>query len=638
MSPGFIEELSTSLQNIDLKQAHEPETFHLLNQRKRKTCGEGLESLEKDLSSNSNPVSVSTCNIGTSSRLLSLTDIGNSKPSSVSSPKKRIRDIVRTPIIVQALPCFNSSLRLRKRSKSSITGPGVASKTSCHGKSSKFGPKFDSASFHQRSFCNGSRAESKTLQSHPPSTDSNGLDVSEENQLSLECHCGTKFSTLSMEIISAEYMNSNLRAQSSSSDGERKLEDTVVGLAWSKTKLVPKRRRGRRSESSAQVETCQNPSEDEDIKNGANDGVSNISLDCDLLPESGEQVTSHKLVVEGGLDQKISCFGAAIDLNLCMKDDESSPTPSLSTELGFEGPVSPENKESSPPRGNSDENQAETSSELSGKEDGDVQEDLTRNAAEAMVSGEEDGDLQEKLSMNAATALVSISSSVFQTCPEKAACEPSKPSRSDDLYWFAKVVSSVVDDPDGELGVALSSKNNGDYKEYMFNGLDYFEAMTLNLVETNVEEADWFKTNDQIGEKEEASGATYLPSQQRRGRMRRRRQQRKDFQTEVLPSLASLSRGEVTEDLQTIEGLIEAANGLRGTVCTRSMSRNGRARGRKHSFISTSNLTDITICSPSKQRTSFREKDVKEGSLIGWGRITRRRRGPRSPSTNPWLR
>lgn len=638
MSPGFIEELSTSLQNIDLKQAHEPETFHLMNQRKRKACGEGLESLEKDFSSNSNPVSVSTCNIGTSSRLLSPTDIGNSKPSSVSSPKKRIRDIVRTPIIVQALPCFNSSLRLRKRSKSSITGPGVTGKTSCHGKSSKFGPKFDSASFHQRSFCNGSRAESRTLQSHPPSTDSNGLDVSKENQLSLERHCGTKFSTLSMEIKSAEYMNSNLRAQSSSSDGERKLEDTVMGLAWSKTKLVPKRRRGRRSASSAQVETCQNPSEDEDIKNGANDGVSKISLDCDLLPESGEQVTSHKLVVEGGLDQKISCFGDASDLNLCMKDDESSPTPSLSTELGFEGPVSPENKESSPPRGNSDENQAETSSELSGKEDGDVQEDLTRNAAEAIVSGEEDADLQEKLSMNAAAALVSISSSVFQTCPEKAACEPSKPSRSDDLYWFAKVVSSVVDDPDGELGVALSSKNNCDYKEYMFNGLDYFEAMTLNLVETNVEEADWFKTNDQIGEKEEASGATYLPSQQRRGRMRRQRQQRKDFQTEVLPSLASLSRCEVTEDLQTIEGLIEAANGLRGTVCTRSMSRNGRARGRKHSFISTSSLTDITICSPSKQRTSFREKDVKEGSLIGWGRITRRRRGPRSPSTNPWLR
>lgn len=641
LSPGFIEELSVSLQNIDLKQAHEPETCHLMNQRKRKSCGEGLESLEKDLSSNSNPVRVSTCIVGTS-RLLSLTDKRNSKPSSVSSPKKHIRDIVRTPIIVQALPCFNSSLRLRKRSKSSVTGPVVAGKRSFRGKSSKFSPKFDSASFHQRSFCNRSRAESKTLQSLPPSADSNALDVGEESQLALEHQGPTKFSTLSMEVKSAEYMNSNFRTQSSSSDGERKLEDTVRGLAWSKSKLVPKRKCGRRSESPAQVETRQSPSEDEDIKNSANDGVSNISLDCDPLPEPGEKVTSHKLVVEGGLeqkiDQKISCFEAAIDPNLCMNDDESSPTPPLSTELGLEGPVSPENKESSPPRGNSDENQVETSSELSGKEDGDVQEDLTQNAAEAMVSGEEDGDMQEELSKNAATALVSISSSVFQTCPETAACEPSEPSRSDDLYWFAKVVSSVVDDPDSELGVSLRSKNDGDYKEYMFNGLDYFEAMTLNLVESNVEEADWFKTYDQVGEKEEASGATYLPSQQSRGRMRRQRQQRKDFQTEVLPSLASLSRCEVTEDLQTIEGLIEAANGPRGRVCTRSMSRNGRARGRKRLFISTSNLTDTTICSPSKQRTSFREKDVKERSLIGWGRITRRRRGPRSPSTNPWLR
>ena len=68
---------------------------------------------------------------------------------------------------------------------------------------------------------------------------------------------------------------------------------------------------------------------------------------------------------------------------------------------------------------------------------------------------------------------------------------------------------------------------------------------------------------------------------QRRGGGRRGRQQRKDFQRDVLPSLSSLSRYEITEDIHTIEELFKAAGSTwQSNFSQRGGGKNGRGRRR----------------------------------------------------------
>ncbi|KAF2316079.1 hypothetical protein GH714_040874 [Hevea brasiliensis] len=94
-------------------------------------------------------------------------------------------------------------------------------------------------------------------------------------------------------------------------------------------------------------------------------------------------------------------------------------------------PASPENKETSPPGGESDENQLEMPCELPKQESRDLLEDLITVAAETIVS---------------------MSSSQVQTT-EIMTSKPAGASQNDPLYWFSKIASSVVDDPESEFGV-----------------------------------------------------------------------------------------------------------------------------------------------------------------------------------------
>ncbi|XP_031249905.1 uncharacterized protein LOC116107754 isoform X1 [Pistacia vera] len=633
LPPGFGGEISMSLEDAELKQTQEFPRSGLMDQSEKKSCSEGSESLRREVSSNSFP-GTDTC------QLISLADVGNSEASSVSSWRKHVHDIMRTPIAVQALPCFNTSAPLRKRSKSSAASPWLTGQ-----------------------------------KSNTPLISFDGPDCNNDD-LASKHHFPTKFISLSVEVKPAMDVNSNSVSHNCSSDREKKLEDLTRGLPWLKTNSICKRKRGKRSELSTRVESVleranlscihdvelkkvdasnnssdkavrgfqkiynkpphvsnghssshQYPSEDEYIMTKENIRVTDINVDSDPVTESKIQLFLSKDVAGGGLHKRTSDFGVTIDLNSSIDEHDYSPALTLSTEMDLEAPVSPENKERSPPRGESDENHVGTPFRFSGKEDEDVQMDLVGNAVTAIVSGQERGAVLDELVGTAAKAIVSISSSTVQTCSETAACEPFEPCWSDELYWFAGVASLVVDDPDCEFGVALSCKNSQDNDEFLSDGLDYFEAMTLKLTETKVEEQWVNKSNDQKDHKEEETVDTFLMSQTRRGRMRRRRQQQQDFQSEILPSLASLSRYEVTEDLQTIEGLIEAANYTWGTCSTRNMGRTSRARGRRRTGISTSNLTEISCL----------EKGVEEGKLIGWGKITRRRRGPRCPASNPRL-
>ncbi|KAL2935374.1 Protein GlcT [Bienertia sinuspersici] len=163
-------------------------------------------------------------------------------------------------------------------------------------------------------------------------------------------------------------------------------------------------------------------------------------------------------------------------------------------------------------------------------------------------------------------------------------------SDNGNLEWFAGLVDSFSIDLEKDI--------------------DDFEAMTLELPEMKVEEYSC-KNNVQISSEPEPC-SVLLSCQTRKGRTRRSK--RKDFQKEVLPSLASLSRYEVTEDIQMIEGLMEAA----GTPWQVSRTRRTCRMGRKPRV--------------AKQQSFVDDAHVPElRAHVSWGVVNRRPRGRRSP-------
>lgn len=301
-----------------------------------------------------------------------------------------------------------------------------------------------------------------------------------------------------------------------------------------------------------------------------------INLPCNPTTEEDQPIIEDDFV---GHDDKNP---AQINLNLSMNDDGSPPKSSFlektSLEIDLEAPPSPEVEERPPPRGDSEETQPEAPLHIAIPEDGnDSFEELVRNAADAIVS---------------------ISSSKPQTCPEK--CESCDTGT---LEWFAGLVHSISNDLVTDFRTPIFEDTNM---------LDEFEAMTLNLTEMKEEEY-WCQNNVQV---ESFSYSMPPIGQTRKGRTRRSK--RKDFQKEVLPSLASLSRYEVTEDIQMIEGLMEAA----GTPWHLSRTRRGCRVGRKpRATKSECSTFDRPVLEP------------KGGALIGWGKANRRPRGQRSPAS-----
>ncbi|XP_075661983.1 uncharacterized protein LOC142631649 isoform X1 [Castanea sativa] len=671
--PSFSDEAGFVAENLsmlpesskeELQQAHQPPTFHLLTKSyqevETKRTIFSVESFGRDHGSlnDSQPGPSSASYMCTSRELVPHADVAISGSSPAASCRKPVRDMVRNPIAVQALPCFNTSVSLGS-SKSSIGRPGLTG---------------DISHSVQDSFCNSYQSEPKRFRVHPPSFSFDNVNNDNNHELTSEHQGLSNYVQGSMDMKSSKSINLNFMPNCCSSDvevsqsiqgtdGMEKLEKLTGVLALLKVKQVLDGRPEKGSEDSTQVESVllkaytecipdvdpkkfeasDSPSNrrilnfptyekphissdqcsshasqsethqngDEYIENTQKD-VLDINLTCDSVPDSGKCPTASELVLENGLDKKHEGFGSHIDLNSCINEDESSPMHSLSTEVDLQAPASPENKECSPPRGESNETLLETPSQSSRQEDADLLGELMRIAAEAIIS---------------------ISSSEVQICIEKTTCKTSEAPSSDSLHWFAGIVSSVEGEPENESGKVLSSKySNHDDDEFLPDGIDYFEAMTLRLTETKEEEC-CCKCNIQ---KEEERGAILLQSQPRKGRTRRGRQ-RKDFQSEILPSLASLSRYEVTEDLQTIGGLMEAAGSRWETGSLRNAGRIGSTRGRRRSCAPSSSVAENTVGSLLKQQTANSEKGIEERNLIGWGKITRRRRGQRHPVSNPQL-
>ncbi|KAI3799113.1 hypothetical protein L1987_34403 [Smallanthus sonchifolius] len=210
-----------------------------------------------------------------------------------------------------------------------------------------------------------------------------------------------------------------------------------------------------------------------------------------------------------------------------------------------------------------------------------------------------DADDQE-LVKSAAEAIISISSS-----------DP-PPPKDTLLHWLAEVIA---------CGDGLKDSVNVDKDEDCIpEGMDYFEYMTLKLQETEEEYHCYEEVI--VAEQEEDSGL--LRKRAKRKGQGKRSRQRKDFQRDVLPGIVSLSRREVTEDLQTFE---EAFNdiGVSWQSKRKTGGKNGRGRRR---LVVPSPPSPPPPSPPAEvvtvEKSVCREVALDEKSLSGWGKRTRR--------------
>ena len=362
------------------------------------------------------------------------------------------------------------------------------------------------------------------------------------------------------------------------------------------------------------------PSEGEVVENNGKNRVLDINLPCEpAVPDLGDQITAEVLVKDKKTDANVSIFRHNIDLNSSIGDDETSLVPSIPSTnvkitagIDLEAPVVVETEEDVIP-GEAAEKQLVA---------------LLHTPQHKAEHPEDD------VMMIAAEAIVAISStSLHNQFDDTTNCNPSEAS-VDRLNWFVEIVSSCGDDIESKFDLVLRVRDGEDNEEEEEEGSDYFELMTLKLIETKEED---YMPKPLVPEnlKLEETGATLLPNRARKGQARRGRQ-RRDFQRDILPGLASLSRHEVTEDLQTFGGLMRATGHLWHSGLTRrSSTRNGCGRGRRRSVASSSPPAPInSACTQLIQQLNNVEVGLEDRSLTGWGKTTRRPRRQRCPAGN----
>ncbi|CAL1395046.1 unnamed protein product [Linum trigynum] len=332
---------------------------------------------------------------------------------------------------------------------------------------------------------------------------------------------------------------------------------------------------------------------------------------ADFARKASDEV---ELVNNGKDTKKVSNVRCEIDLNSCVSEDEAALLSSVPyciektvTGIDLEAPIVPEIEENV--------------------------ECIAKVGKEPSLASHQESEIQlDEFVRVAAEAIVSISSSSApQDRAESASCT---------LHWFAEIISSCGDDLESKFK-ALSRVDNNDLSS--FEEFDYFELMTLKLTETK--EKDYMP--EPLVPKDlilEVTGpSTVVPTKSRRGNARRGRQ-RRDFQRDILPGLVSLSRHEVTEDIQTFGGLMRATgHAWQSGLLRRNSTRSGCGRGRRRLVVSPPPpptppvavaVSPLTPCAPLIHQLSSIEVGMEDRSLRGWGKTTRRPRRQRCPAGN----
>ncbi|KAH6771182.1 hypothetical protein C2S52_015985 [Perilla frutescens var. hirtella] len=351
--------------------------------------------------------------------------------------------------------------------------------------------------------------------------------------------------------------------------------------------------------------------------------VIDINLECE--PE--EQIAAEEQAAEKEKQTKSAFARDFIDLNSCVTDCEDTFAPSYESktanvkvilEIDLESPVLPENEDASRP---SNENAA--------------------GAIVSLLSSENKTDSpQDEVLRTAAEAIVAISSFCPKIHLDESNIELLEASLEESFMWFVNAVSSCPNELKSASCSELTVKDGCSPKD-LSEEMDDFEAMTLQIQETK--EEDYMPTPfvPEVQKAEDAGVSTL--TRPRRGQSRRGRQ-RRDFQRDILPGLSSLSRHEVTEDIQTFGGLMRATghHWISG-LTRRNGGRNGGGRGRRRAVVetvSTSTITTTTttpspVCTPLMQQLSNIEAGLEDRSLTGWGKTPRRPRRQRCPAGNP---
>ncbi|CAL0318218.1 unnamed protein product [Lupinus luteus] len=358
-----------------------------------------------------------------------------------------------------------------------------------------------------------------------------------------------------------------------------------------------------------------NPSEVGAVENNRKNQLFDMNLPCDAESlELGKEGATETIVSRERSPTKESNCRNQFDLNICMSEDEASlmTIPSdnvkMKAAIDLESPVVPENVEDSVPEVKQIENSPE-----SPKDPPHIVEqtcdELMRQAAESIV----------------------VLSSLPCEQVDGVIGNPSESPTRDRLSWFVDVIFSCEDNLESKLD---NSRGENDDKEEpsSSDGMDEFEAITLKLPETKEED---YMPKPFVPENFIVEETAPLPTRTRRGAARRGRQ-RRDFQKDILPGLASLSRHEVTEDLQTFGGLMRATGHAWQSGSTRrSSSRTGNGRGRRRVQVAPSPppaaVTNET-CTPLMQHLNNIELGLEDRSLTGWGKTTRRPRRQRCPA------
>ncbi|GAA0168511.1 hypothetical protein LIER_23215 [Lithospermum erythrorhizon] len=323
----------------------------------------------------------------------------------------------------------------------------------------------------------------------------------------------------------------------------------------------------------------------------------NVACDDSLL-EFDDETDVGELIIEDKLDRSSSVRNF-IDLNSRVTEDEDLPIPSGASSISpmkfvadfdLEEPAAPEEEDN-----------------LSEKEKEQSIFPQPQNC--------ESEQLDDEVLMSAAKAIVDILSCQDET-QEKSFSPLPDAAELESLLWFADV-ASTADKLKNILG-----------KECSFDEMDDFEAMTLLLPDTTEED---YMPKPLVPEVlVEEAGGNAPPPRPRRGQPRRGRQ-RRDFQRDILPGLTTLSRHEMTEDLQTFAGLMRATGHSWNSGSARKY---GGTRGRKRKAVHSHDSAPIGGCAQQMNTVETILEDRR--SLTGWGKTTRRPRRQRcAPSNAP---
>ncbi|XP_072991715.1 uncharacterized protein [Typha latifolia] len=248
-----------------------------------------------------------------------------------------------------------------------------------------------------------------------------------------------------------------------------------------------------------------------------------------------------------------------------------------------------------------------------------------------MYSTKKDGLRETELSLDttlqaAAETIVSLSSYSFSSLFEINTQHVTTTSSSS-LRWFAEFVTCNAD-----YGGVQNTDDNG-IKPSDNDGLDLFESMTLKLEEVKVDEYMCKPSGQENQNDQDIGSAALLLTKPRRVQARKRRQ-RRDFQKDILPGLASLSRHEVTEDLQILGGLTRSLGKSSQIVSARrAAGRNGfncQPRGRRRPRTLAISVSEIHI-NTMPTLPSPADTETKGRNIMAWGRTTRRCRRQRLP-------